>query len=341
MLFSCRHFVNVVITDYVGGVMGMAARGGGWPGNAEVLDEINLDGREISRGDGNLVSIEFNILYRWHATLSKMDEDWIKKTFRDALKLDHEPDWNKMTLADYQKGSQIVGPTGPIKDRTFSNLNRLPNGRFSDSDIAKVLYEATEESAGIFRARGTPVVMKSIDVMGMLQARAWNICTMNEFRTWLGLGPFNSFEEWNANPDIANAARKLYGDIDRLELYPGLHAEGHVEDGFGQQYNPLRVSTVRNGLLFDAITLVRSDPALTTEFTVENATQWGYSDVAREHDNRAFGGHIHKLLKRNLPNNFPDSSIYTWFPMSTPAFMKSNKNLPEQKDQPWTFDRPV
>ena len=99
---------------------------------------------------------------------------------------------------------------------------------------------------------------------------------MNELRTWLGLESeaifffrlssrethftillaFKSFEDWNASPEIANAARELYGDIDRLELYPGLHAEGHAEDGYGQKYNSLRVNTVRFGLLFDAIALV-------------------------------------------------------------------------------------
>ena len=67
---------------------------------------------------------------------------------------------------------------------------------------------------------------------------------------------FESFEDWNAYPEIANAARKLYGHIDRLELYPGLHAEGHAEDGFGQKYKINRVNTVRFGLLFDAIALV-------------------------------------------------------------------------------------
>ena len=67
---------------------------------------------------------------------------------------------------------------------------------------------------------------------------------------------FKTFEEWNSFPEIANAARELYGDIDRLELYPGLHAEGHAEDGYGQKYNTFRVNTVRFGLLFDAIALV-------------------------------------------------------------------------------------
>jgi len=43
--------------------LGMAARGGRWPGNAETLHEIELKGgREVSCGDGNL---EFNsILYQ-------------------------------------------------------------------------------------------------------------------------------------------------------------------------------------------------------------------------------------------------------------------------------------
>ena len=78
---------------------------------------------------------------------------------------------------------------------------------------------------------------------------------------------FKSFEDWNSYPEIANAARELYGDIDRLELYPGLHAEGHAEDGYGQKYNSLRVNTVRFGLLFDAIALVCSLQPLFCFFT--------------------------------------------------------------------------
>ena len=104
---------------------------------------------------------------------------------------------------------------------------------------------------------------------------------MNELRKWLGVErkpiggffffcfssreahlflliilAFKRFEDWNAYPEIPNAARRLYGDIDRLELYPGLHAEGHAEDGFGQKYDNVCILTVLNGLLFDAIALV-------------------------------------------------------------------------------------
>ena len=46
---------------------------------------------------------------------------------------------------------------------------------------------------------------------------------------------FKSFDDWNTDPDITNAARESYSGIDWLELYSGLHAEGHQGDSFGKQ----------------------------------------------------------------------------------------------------------
>jgi len=47
--------------------------------------------REIShefvpQGEGNVVSIEFNLLYRWHATLSAQDEIWTAGEFNKFFK---------------------------------------------------------------------------------------------------------------------------------------------------------------------------------------------------------------------------------------------------------------
>ncbi len=33
---------------------------------------------------------------------------------------------------------------------------------------------------------------------------------------------YASFREWNPDPEIADCAEKLYGDINNLELYVGL-----------------------------------------------------------------------------------------------------------------------
>lgn len=38
---------------------------------------------EISpRGEGNVVSVEFNLMYRWHSTLSEHDTKWVEEKFR-------------------------------------------------------------------------------------------------------------------------------------------------------------------------------------------------------------------------------------------------------------------
>ena len=43
--------------------------------------------------------------------------------------------------------------------------------------------------------------------------------------TYLNYIAFTSFLEWNRNPEIADVAEKLYGNIEYLELYVGLQAE--------------------------------------------------------------------------------------------------------------------
>ena len=43
--------------------------------------------------------------------------------------------------------------------------------------------------------------------------------------TFRFLTAYASFLEWNSNPEVADAAEKLYGNIEYLELYTGLQAE--------------------------------------------------------------------------------------------------------------------
>ncbi|KAF8161961.1 heme peroxidase [Mycena galopus ATCC 62051] len=344
-LINCAHFVNIVITDYVGGIVGGTQRGGGWPLNAEPFGDIIQPDMNVGRGEGNLVSIEFNTLYRWHATLSPKEVDWAKTLMgRQINKKTENINWNQLEADDYVRAAKAVLPLKEPKDRTFADLTRK-DGKFDDAELARLIYEATEAPAGEFRALGTPGVMSFIDIIGIKRARAMNTCSLNQFREWLGFPPYKTFEEWNANKAIAEEASRLYnGNIDDLELYPGLHAEGHKDDGLTHdsdtKYSPLRISTMRNGLLFDAIALIRGDRFFTTAFTEGNYTKWGYADVQRDQANKAFGGHIHKLLFRTLKDHFPQNSIYSWFPMTTPdgvraAFERQKVNLND-----WDLERP-
>ncbi|KAF8192973.1 heme peroxidase [Pholiota molesta] len=350
-LINCVHFVNIVITDYVGGIIGRTRGGGGWPMNAMALDPIVLPDRAITfandqtqpirathvgRALGNLVSIEFNTLYRWHATLSEMDVKWIEDIIEAAL---GRNDFENLTPEDYIRAFKISAPNkneAPT-ERTFGGLVRGQDGHFNDADLARIIFDATEAPAGMFRAHGTPQIMAFIDIRGIRRAREMNTCTLNEFREWLGLPKYKSFVEWNKDPKVAQAASDLYGgDIERLELYAGLHAEGASGDGL-QNYDsePLRVSTMRNGLLFDAIALIRGDRFLTTAFNEENYTKTGIADVQRDTTNKAFGGCIHKLLFRTL-KGFPQNSVYSWFPMTTPETMRGVLG----DDGKWSFNRP-
>jgi hypothetical protein len=65
---------------------------------------------------------------------------------------------------------------------TFSrhcSLTRGPDGKFADEDIAKILMDATEHPAGQYRARGTPGVLRVVEIMGIEQGRKWGVCTVS------------------------------------------------------------------------------------------------------------------------------------------------------------------
>ena len=59
--------------------------------------------------------------------------------------------------------------------------------RFDDGDLARLLQSATADCANAFRARGIPAAFKVIEIMGIQQSRAWGVCSLNEFRSFLGL----------------------------------------------------------------------------------------------------------------------------------------------------------
>jgi hypothetical protein len=59
----------------------------------------------------------------------------------------------------------------------FFSLKRDGKGRFNDADLAKILQDATEWRAREFGARGTPEVLRVIEIMGMKQARSWGTCS--------------------------------------------------------------------------------------------------------------------------------------------------------------------
>ena len=71
----------------------------------------------------------------------------------------------------------LMSPCDLIIDHCHS-LQRNETRRFNDSDLAAILQNATEWSAGAFRARGTPAVLRFVEVLGINQARRWGTCSV-------------------------------------------------------------------------------------------------------------------------------------------------------------------
>jgi linoleate 10R-lipoxygenase len=316
-LINCGWFASIVFSDYFSCILGLVRDGSSWSLNpfGEMRHE---DHTVVERGKGNVVSVEFNCLYRWHATTSEADEKWnvqlVTKTFNGKSPLE-------VTIADFKAVTPKIAASIPdVQKWTIGKIQRQEDGGFKDEDLANILHDATEHPAGAFRARGTPESMRLHEILGIEQNRQWGVCSLNEFRAYLGLKRYKNFQEWNPDPEVADAAEKLYGHIDNLELYVGLQAEEAkpVMDGAGLCPG----YTISRAILSDAIALTRGDRYFTHDYTPYNLTAWGFADCQRDPNAFGFGSTLGRLLLRTLPNQYTKNSVYTFFPLMTPDAMK-------------------
>ncbi|KAI0654091.1 linoleate diol synthase [Cubamyces menziesii] len=316
-LINCAWFGSAVFADYLGAILGLVRQGNNW--RLDPFEEVrNLDHSLFERGRGNICSVEFNCLYRWHATTSQEDEKWVEQL---SAQLFPGRTVESVSIEDFKEVAKRMQAKEPDASHwTFGGLQRDPQtDKFDDKALADILKNATDHPAGAFKARGTPHVMRLHEIMGIEQNRQWGVCSLNDFRKFLGLKTYSSFLEWNPDPEIANAAEKLYGDIDRLELYVGLQAEAAkpVVDGAGlcPSY------TISRAILSDAVALTRGDRFFTADYTPFNFTTWGFADCQRDADGPGNGSMLGRLLLRTLPGQYASDNTYTWFPLMTPPSM--------------------
>lgn len=224
-----------------------------------------------------------------------------------------------------QEGHKLMAT--PPREWTFNDLKRGEDGRFNDADLSELIKDCIEEPAHAFGPHGTPASLKVVDIMGQLQAREiFNVCTLNEFRAYLNLKPYKSFEDWCEDKDTARAAELLYSHIDNLELYPGLMAECTKPAMPGSGVCPGQ--TTGRGILDDAVALVRGDRFLSYDFNSNTLTNWGASKLG-DLPGGAYGGMLPKLIFNGLPTSFTGTSAYALLPFYTPeavaGILKGNK----------------
>ncbi|KAG8743488.1 hypothetical protein FRC10_011961 [Ceratobasidium sp. 414] len=80
-LVNVGFFVSVVLGDYLASILGIVREGSDWSLDP-FQDIVQSERNHVPRGEGNSVSIEFNLLYHWHSTTSQIDEEWTENLFR-------------------------------------------------------------------------------------------------------------------------------------------------------------------------------------------------------------------------------------------------------------------
>ncbi|KXN88689.1 Linoleate 10R-lipoxygenase [Leucoagaricus sp. SymC.cos] len=318
-LINCGYFMHIILGDYVGAILGLVRDGSDW--RLDPLMNMREMNHEVSvRGEGNVCSLEFNLLYRWHSTLSQNNVKWLSDQYPDVFKTRADGTVSPQDFLTKARDLKMKMYALPPTEWTFDGKERdKRTGMFKDADLAEILQNATQDVAGAFKARGIPESMKVIEVLGIMQSRKWGTCSLNEFRKFIGLKPYETFSEWNPDSKIAKAAESLYKDINRLELHVGLQAEETKVPGPGAGLCP--GFTISRAILSDAVCLTRGDRFLTADFTPFNLTSWGWNDCQYDKEDGSYGGLLTKLLFRTLPDHYPAGSVLAHFPFTIPEKM--------------------
>lgn len=204
-------YVNISLHDYLRAITNTHHTKSDWTLDPRVDINKQYDGEGVPRGVGNQVSVEFNLLYRFHSCISKKDERWINNFFMKLFPGRAPEEMENVSWADLGQALLAFETSIPAdpSGRTFDGLERQADGTFKDEDLARILKEAMDEPAGMFGARMVPKALKIVEILGINQARKWQIASLNEFREFFGLKRWEKFTDINSDPQIAKILEQL------------------------------------------------------------------------------------------------------------------------------------
>ncbi|CAI6260103.1 unnamed protein product [Periconia digitata] len=331
-LITCGLYVNIILIDYVRTILDLNRTDSNWQLNPRA------DIKDLPIGVGNQVSAEFNLVYRWHSTISDRDEKWTQELW-DGL-------FGKGQDATSIGGREFLTKLGEITRKTpadpskrgFMGLERNKDGELPDQPLVDELVKSIEDCANSFGPNRVPAVMRAIEVLGIEQSRSWNLGSLNEFRKYFHLEPHRTFEDITSDPYVAEQLKHLYDHPDKVEIYPGIVVEDAKKpmapgSGLTPPY------TVSRAVLSDAVALVRGDRFYTLDYNPRTLTNWGYrtADSDLDVDN---GCVFYKLFLNAFPRHFKSNSVFAHYPLTIPSAMKvALEDL--QKDHLYDFGKPV
>lgn len=325
-LITCGQYIQISIHDYLRALMGFHQ----WNTNFTLEPRTAMnDHRNVSRGLGNQVTVEFNLLYRFHCAISLADEQYTEDFMREAVP-DKPFDPKNLSLPAFL---QMMGasakynsknPVEPfeqefgLKNNPDLAFKRNPlTGLFDDQQMINQLRKCMDDPISNFGPRNVPRCLRSVEILGIRQARQWQIGTLNDFRDFFGMARHDSFESITGDVEVQNALRDLYENPDKVELYPGVFCESDKKQDLDP--GPSDVDAALWAAIFsDAITLVRSDRFYTVDWNTNSLTSWGMKEVTPD-DKNLKSSVFHRLLQRAFPEWFPYNSIRFFHPFYTGA----------------------
>jgi len=178
-MVNIRQVLTVVVNDYIRHIAGV------FPFELETGFAESQPWYRTNR-----ISIEFNLLYRWHSLIPE-----------------------ELELGNGQKVD-------------FHNY-RFNNKLLEEIGIEKMISAASVQKAGRYGLFNTPSFMKGAEVAGLEWARMFGVQPFNRYRERFGLDPYDSIDALTGgNRDATNALTAVYGEVGDVEFAIGLLAEG-------------------------------------------------------------------------------------------------------------------
>jgi Animal haem peroxidase len=196
---------------------------------------------------------EFVSVYRMHSLLP--DEFVFRSIVDDSVTKEYKlPDLALRHVRDRLEELPM--------DEIFYSFGRSHPGAITLHNFPTTLQD-------FVRADGERIDLAAIDI---LRDRERGVPRYNEVRRLFRLKPASSFEDLTDNPAWAKQLREIYGDVERVDLMVGLHAERKPR-GFGFSDTAFRV------FILMASRRLESDRFFATDFRPEVYTQAGFDWV--------------------------------------------------------------
>lgn len=142
-LVTCGLYLNIILHDYVRTILNLNSTNSSW-----TLDPREQDDQTPEVG-GNQVSVEFNLVYRWHSAISVKDEKWTELFLKNQL--GDDKDVRSLGVDDFLQASRKFGHQFRDQDPgtwPLGNLKREKDGAFKTEELVELLTQATEDCAG-------------------------------------------------------------------------------------------------------------------------------------------------------------------------------------------------